>query len=90
MALVFRARKIYRSSKPLFPLLQPLDYSTVEGIVDAPLPNYYEMFDERLARSNKKTTLKTTKEKDIEGKSNYKSAVNKKVNKLKMKLKDFW
>ncbi|XP_048487924.1 DENN domain-containing protein 2A isoform X2 [Plutella xylostella] len=64
---------------------QPLDYSTIEGIVDAPLPNFYELFEERLTRNTKKNSTKSL---ENNSKSNYKSAMNKKVKLLKSKLRD--
>lgn len=69
---------------------QNIDYSTVDRIVDAPLPNFYELFDDRITRklNNSKKTLKSDQKSDNSVKSNYKSAMNKKIKILKNKLKD--
>lgn len=57
---------------------QPTDNARL--LVDTPLPNYYELFNERVksrSRANSKISEK-----------NYRSAVNKKVKLLKTKLRD--
>lgn len=52
-------------------------------LVDTPLPNFYELFDERV-RSRTKTGSKNVDS----TKNNYKNAVNKKVRFLKSKLRE--
>ncbi|XP_041971162.1 uncharacterized protein LOC121727395 [Aricia agestis] len=52
------------------------------GLVDTPLPDFYELFHERV-RSRTKSENKLN-----DSKVNYKSAVNKKVKLLKTKLRD--
>lgn len=59
------------------------DSSPSPDLVDAPLPNFYELFDERV-RSRSKTGSKNVDS----NKSNYKNAVNKKVKFLKSKLRE--
>ncbi|XP_045529094.1 uncharacterized protein LOC123717246 isoform X1 [Pieris brassicae] len=49
-------------------------------LVDTPLPNFYELFNERVKSRNRASTKISEK--------NYKSAVNKKVKLLKTKLRD--
>lgn len=57
----------------------PSDYINT-GLVDTPLPNYYELFHERV-KSRSKSEKSSTK-------IDYKNAVNKKVRLLKNKLRD--
>lgn len=52
-------------------------------LVDTPLPNFYELFEERV-RSRSKTANRNVDS----SKNNYKNAVNKKVRYLKSKLRD--
>ncbi|XP_063898806.1 DENN domain-containing protein 2B isoform X2 [Helicoverpa armigera] len=52
-------------------------------LVDTPLPNFYELFEERV-RSRTKTANRNVDS----SKNNYKNAVNKKVRYLKSKLRD--
>ncbi|XP_026734489.1 uncharacterized protein LOC113498611 [Trichoplusia ni] len=52
-------------------------------LVDTPLPNFYELFEERV-----KSRSKTGSKHLDNSKSNYKNAVNKKVKFLKSKLRD--
>ncbi|XP_050358407.1 uncharacterized protein LOC126778788 [Nymphalis io] len=59
----------------------PNDYIN-KDLVDTPLPNFYELFHERV-----KSRSKTQNQKS-DSKLNYKSAVNKKVKMLKTKLRD--
>ncbi|GBP20257.1 Suppression of tumorigenicity 5 protein [Eumeta japonica] len=59
-----------------------IDYSTLDGVVDAPLPDFYHLFDER--QKTRKECKKSEKSND----KNYKSVVNKKVRLLKSKLMD--
>lgn len=58
----------------------PNDYIN-NDLVDTPLPNFYELFHERV-----KSRSKTQNQKN--DKLNYKNAVNKKVKMLKTKLRD--
>ncbi|CAH2101718.1 unnamed protein product [Euphydryas editha] len=58
----------------------PNDYIN-KDLVDTPLPNFYELFHERV-----KSRSKTQNQKN--DKLNYKNAVNKKVKMLKTKLRD--
>ncbi|KAM3955062.1 LOW QUALITY PROTEIN: DENN domain-containing protein 2A-like [Aphomia sociella] len=51
-------------------------------LVDAPLPNFYQLFEERVRC---RTKVDSQKNSDVK---NYKSAVNKKVKLLKTKLRD--
>ncbi|XP_052758019.1 DENN domain-containing protein 2A-like isoform X1 [Galleria mellonella] len=53
-----------------------------EGFVDAPLPNFYQLFEERVRNRSKSDSHKNSESK------NYRSAVNKKVKLLKSKLRD--
>lgn len=53
------------------------------NLVDTPLPNFYELFNERVKLRHNKTV------KNLDNsKSNYKNAVNKKVRFLKIKLRE--
>lgn len=52
-------------------------------LVDTPLPDFYELFHERV-----RSRCKRNAQKGLEGKSNYKNAVNRKVKLLKNKLRD--
>ncbi|CAH2056056.1 unnamed protein product, partial [Iphiclides podalirius] len=51
-------------------------------LVDTPLPNFYELFQQRLSSRNK------AEHRLPDSKNNYKSAVNKKVKMLKTKLRE--
>lgn len=53
-------------------------------LVDTPLPNFYELFNERVKIRHSKGINKNLDN----SKSNYKNAVNKKVRFLKSKLRD--
>lgn len=67
----------------------PIDYSSVTGIVDVPLPNFYELFDKRVTHklSASKKTVKSEKSENA-SKNNYKSAMNNKIKILRSKLRD--
>jgi hypothetical protein len=60
---------------------QGYDFSNISSeLVDTPLPNFYELFDERILNRLESS------QKNLE--KNYKSAVNKKVKMLKTKLRE--
>ncbi|XP_073965529.1 uncharacterized protein isoform X1 [Choristoneura fumiferana] len=57
--------------------------NTYKPLVDTPLPNFYEIFEERISSRNK-----VSSDKNVDSKSNYKTAMNKKVRLLKTKLRE--
>ncbi|XP_075988713.1 uncharacterized protein LOC142984783 [Anticarsia gemmatalis] len=60
------------------------DVTSAPDLVDTPLPNFYELFNERVKIRSNKSINKSLDN----SKSNYKNAVNKKVKFLKSKLRD--
>lgn len=57
--------------------------NTYKPLVDTPLPNFYEIFEERISSRNK-----ISSDKNVDSKSNYKTAMNRKVRLLKTKLRE--